>query len=62
MTSAQDTYSEFKQAGASDAVAGIGMLASITALYELMSMNYFRDQLFKGTFMDESEAKDVVRN
>ena len=62
MTSAQDTYSEFKQAGASDAVAGIGMLASIAALYELMNMNYFRDQLFKGTFMDETEAKDVVKN
>lgn len=31
LTSAQDTYSTFKQAGANDAVAGIGMLGSMGA-------------------------------
>lgn len=62
ITSSEQIYSDFKNAGASDAAAGIGMLASIGALYGLMSTDYFRDQLFKGTVLDESEAVDVIRN
>lgn len=46
LTSAQDTYSSFKQAGASDRVAGIGMLASIAGYYTLMSRDYFKGILF----------------
>jgi len=62
ITSSEQAYSDFKNAGASDAAAGIGMLASIGALYGLMTSDYFRDQLFKGTVLDESEAVDVIRN
>ena len=61
LTSSKETYSDFIQAGASPTVAGLGMLASVAALYELMSMDYFREQIFKGTIMDETEAKNVVR-
>ena len=49
-TSAQDTYSAFKEAGASDRAAGLGMLASTAALYKLMNIDYFRDNLLKNTF------------
>ena len=62
LTSSEEVYADFKRAGASDAVAGLGMLASTAALYELMNWEYFKDALFKGTFMDESEALDVVKN
>ena len=62
LTSSEGVYADFKRAGASDAVAGLGMLASTAALYELMDMEYFRDQLFKGTFMDESEAVGALKN
>lgn len=61
-TSSRDAYADFKEAGASDAAAGIGMLAVTAALYEMMGMDYFRDQLFKGTFMDETESIDVMKN
>lgn len=62
LTSSEGVYADFKRAGASDAVAGLGMLASTAALYELMDLEYFRDQLFKGTFMDESEAIGALKN
>ncbi len=61
-TSAQDTYSAFKEAGASDRAAGLGMLASTTALYKLMNIDYFRDNLFKNTFMDDSEIRSITRS
>ena len=60
-TSAQDVYSDFKQAGATDAVAGLGMLASTLALYRLMNIDYFRDNILKDTFMDESEVRRALR-
>lgn len=60
-TSAQDTYNDFKQAGATDAVAGLGMLASTLALYRLMNIDYFRDNILKDTFMDESEVRRALR-
>ena len=61
-TSAQDTYSAFKEAGASDRAAGIGMLVSTAALYKLMNIDYFRDNLLKNTFMDDSEIRSITRN
>lgn len=57
VTSAQDSYSEFKQAGATDRIAGLGMIASMSALYGLMNQEYFRNWLFKGTYMDENGVK-----
>lgn len=60
-TSAQETYGAFKEAGANDTTASLGMLASTLALYKLMNIDYFRDNLFKDTFMDESEIRSAVR-
>lgn len=60
-TSAQQVYGDFKQAGASDRMAGLGMLASTLALYKLMNIDYFRDNLFRDTFMDESEIRAALR-
>ena len=62
ITSSKDVYKDFKEAGASDVAAGIGMLATIGATYGLMSNDYFRDWLFKGTVLDESETVDVINN
>ena len=52
-TSATDSYSAFKDAGATDAVAGIGMLATIGAMYGMMNVDYFKNWLFKDTWLDE---------
>lgn len=60
-TSAQEAYSSFKEAGANDAVAGWGMLASMLAMWKLMNIDYFRDSLFKGTAFDESVVKKPIR-
>ncbi len=62
LTSSQDSYSMFKESGANDAVAGIGMLATMGALYELMNLDYFKDALFKGSWLDESEANNIIKN
>lgn len=62
ITSSKDVYSDFKAAGASDEAAGIGMLATIGATYGLMNSDYFREWLFKGTVLDESETIDVLNN
>lgn len=59
-TSAQNAYSAFKDAGASDAVAGWGMLASVFAMWKLMNIDYFKDSLFKGTFFDDSIVKTPI--
>lgn len=60
-TSSQEAYQDFKQAGASDRVAGFAMIANMAALYKLMNIDYFRDTLFKGSFMDESVTRDPAR-
>lgn len=56
-TSSQEAYSAFKDAGANDRVAGLGMLGSIGAMYSLMTQDYFRELLFKGTYLDENVVK-----
>lgn len=62
ITSSDQVYSDFKEAGASDQAAGIGMLASIGTLYGLMHADYFREWLFKGGVLDESEAPGIIKN
>jgi hypothetical protein len=42
-TSITSTYDAYKNAGASDRMAGFGMLASMFAMHKLMSTDYFRD-------------------
>lgn len=54
LTSSQESYNAFKEGGASDRVAGLGMLASMGAMYGLMNSDYFRETLFKGSYLDES--------
>lgn len=61
-TSAQEAYSSFKEAGASDRVAGIGMLANTLALWKLMNIDYFKDTLFKGSWLDENLIKNPAWN
>lgn len=57
LTSAQDSYDTFKDAGASDRVAGWAFLANTLALRGLMGIDYFRDNVFKHTYMDESQVR-----
>ena len=69
-TSTTDSYDAFKEAGANDRVAGLGMLASGLAMYGLMQGNYFgiTDHMFRGTYLDKqpvtkaikTAAKDIV--
>jgi hypothetical protein len=61
-TSSQQAYSEFKNAGATDAVAGLGMLSVVGGMYGLMNMDYFRNFLFKGTYLDQNPAKKAVKD
>lgn len=60
-TSSVDSYDAFKEAGASDRVAGLGILATSAAMYGLMNTNYFRDWFFKGTELDRSKIKNAIK-
>lgn len=60
MTSSEEAYSIFKNAGANDATAGLAMLALMGVYYKLMSSDYFKDVLFKGTWLDESQYKRIT--
>jgi hypothetical protein len=42
-TSSIDSFDAFKAAGASDRVAGFGMLSTMGAMYGLMNTDYFKD-------------------
>jgi len=59
--SATDTYKEFKDAGASDRAAGLGMIGSMAAMFSLMQVDYFREGLFRGTYLDESLMREPVK-
>ena len=60
-TSGSDAYSTFKEAGATDRMAGIGLLGVTGGLALLMNNDYFKDILFTGTFMDEDIAmRDTI--
>lgn len=61
-TSALESYSAFKRAGASDRVAGLGMFATMGAFYKIMSLDYFRDSYFKGSWFDDNNVKSPVWN
>lgn len=61
-TSAQHSYEAFKEAGASDRAAGLGMFATMWAFYGLMSNNYFNyeEVLFGGSQLSKSAIKKGV--
>lgn len=56
VTSGEEAYDKFKEAGASDAVAGIATLATMGAFYGLFHADYFKEYMFTNTFMDEDIA------
>lgn len=61
-TSTSDAYQAFKEAGANDRWAGIGMVATFAAMYGLQSVNYFNEWLWKDTWLDEyAEMNNVVK-
>lgn len=69
LTSAQDSFDTFKEAGASDMVAGWAFVVNAIALGGLMATNYGKGLLFKGTWLDENflrqpaiEAANQVRS
>lgn len=62
ITSSEDSYASAREAGASEGAAGIISLATGAALYKLMNADYFKDRLFKGSILDESETVDVIKN
>lgn len=69
LTSAQDSYNTFKEAGASDMVAGWAFVANAIAIGGLMATDYGKGLLFKGSWLDENvlkapakEAVDQVRS
>lgn len=55
MTSATDTYSSLKEAGASDRIAGAGTLLTMAGFYTLLSQGYFKEKLFEGSLLDEDQ-------
>lgn len=61
-TSSTDAYDAFKQAGASDRVAGLGMLSVMGAMFGLMNNDYFRDFWFKDTYLDRTGVKNVIKD
>lgn len=61
LTSAQESYDVFKQAGASDMVAGWAFVANMMALSGLMATDYGKGLLFKGTWLDENFLKEPAK-
>lgn len=60
-TSSTDAYESFKQAGASDRAAGLGMLSVMGAMFGLMDNKYFKDFWFRNTYLDKSKFRSVIK-
>lgn len=60
-TSSTEAYNAFKEAGASDRVAGLGMLSTMGAMYGLMNNDYFKDFWFRDTYLDKAKVRSVVK-
>lgn len=57
-TSSGDTYEIFKQAGMSDWMASLGVLAVTSGIYGMMSSGYiFKDAMFKNTWLAEDQER-----
>lgn len=62
LTSAEDSYRTFKDAGANDRVAGLGFLATAASLYGLMNQDYFKEWLFKDSNLGfDPEMRFAIR-
>jgi len=55
LTSANDSYGVFKEAGANDWTASLGMLLTLGGYWGLMNTGYFKEKLFEGSFLDEEQ-------
>lgn len=63
LTSAEESYSAFKNAGANDSVAGLGFILTAASMYGMMSHEYFKDWLFKDSAMNfDPEMRFTVRD
>ena len=61
LTSAQDSFNTFKEAGASDMVAGWAFVANAIALGSLMATDYGKGLLFKGSWLDENVLREPAK-
>lgn len=52
LTSSEDALETFKNAGMSDTSAGVSALAYTAAMFALMNNDYFKDWLFKNTWVN----------
>ena len=52
LTSAEESYSAFKNAGANDRTAGLGFILTAASMYTLMTQDYFKEWLFKDSSMN----------
>lgn len=59
-TSSIDAYDSFKEAGASDRTAGLGMLSVMGAMFGLMNNDYFKEMWFKGSYLDRTKIKSSI--
>lgn len=59
-TSSIEAYDAFKQAGASDRVAGLGMISVMGAMYGLMNQDYFKKMWFEGSYLDTYKTRGIV--
>lgn len=60
-TSSTEAYDAFKQAGANDRIAGLGMLSVMGAMFGLMNNDYFKDFWFKDTYLDRTKIRSVIK-
>lgn len=60
-TSSTEAYDAFKQAGANDRVAGLGMISVMGAMFGLMNNDYFKDFWFKDTYLDKTKIRSVIK-
>lgn len=60
-TSSTEAYDAFKEAGANDRVAGLGMISVMGAMFSLMNNDYFKDFWFKDTYLDRTKVRSVIK-
>lgn len=60
-TAATDSYEVFKEAGASDRVAGFAALGTMFAMKSLMDNDYFRDFWYNGTPLARSAERKAIK-
>ena len=62
LTSAEEAYQDFKDAGASDRMAGLGFLLTAASYYGLMNHDYFKDWFAKNSgLVTNPEMRHVTR-